>query len=265
MILNAKAFLAVPSQLRKDIPVMQYLYFMRHGETPYNRDGKVQGRTDIPLNEDGIIEAKLAGDFFRDAGICFDLVISSPLQRALKTASIIKQVPEDEIEQDARAIELNFGTAEGGVVPELPQGVLNLFYEPEKYEVPEGGESVDELEARCGDFLADMAQRLRHHPELRHVLIVSHGAALRGFISCVEHTQRKDFWAGNLENCCVYKVAFDGETYSSEDYLHPLKGTDYMVPPWIRASGQAVMIMSGAGGLEETGDEDGAAADEGDA
>ena len=38
-----------------------------------------------------------------------------------------------------------------------------------------------------------------------------------------------------------------------------------MVPPWIRASGQAVMIMSGAGGLEETGDEDGAAAEEGDA
>ena len=55
---------------------MQYLYFIRHGETAYNRSGRVQGRTDIPLSEQGLIQAQLARDFFHKQGIRFDLVIS---------------------------------------------------------------------------------------------------------------------------------------------------------------------------------------------
>ena len=213
---------------------MQHLYFMRHGETPYNRSGRVQGRTDIPLNEDGVTEAGIARDFFMGKGISFDLVMSSPLHRAVATAAIIGQIPEEKVIQDERVIELDFGTSEGSTVNDLPQGVLNLFYEPEKYQIPEGGESIEELQARCSDFLQEMAQKLAADPKLQTVLVISHGAALRGFISCIEHTQRKDFWAGNLENCCVYQTGFDGKDFHTIGYLHPLEGTQYMIPPWKR-------------------------------
>ena len=56
------------------------LYFIRHGETSWNVEGKMQGQTDIPLNENGIRLAKITGEALKD--VPFDFAISSPLKRA---------------------------------------------------------------------------------------------------------------------------------------------------------------------------------------
>ena len=65
------------------------LYIMRHGETDWNKLGKLQGSVDIPLNEFGIDLAEKTRDGFRKEGITFDKVFSSPYVRARKTAEIM--------------------------------------------------------------------------------------------------------------------------------------------------------------------------------
>lgn len=65
------------------------IYIVRHGETDWNVQLKLQGRSDIPLNATGIEQAEQTGENLKKAGISFDKVYSSPLQRAVKTAELI--------------------------------------------------------------------------------------------------------------------------------------------------------------------------------
>ena len=62
--------------------------FLRHGETDWNLEGRTQGRTDIPLNRNGELQAKESGDALKDKEI--DLIITSPLKE-LKTAEIVQE------------------------------------------------------------------------------------------------------------------------------------------------------------------------------
>ena len=87
------------------------LYFIRHGETSWNVEGKMQGQTDIPLNENGIRLAEETAEGLRD--IPFDLCISSPLSRAHETARIILYGKDIPIIKDARIEEMAFGEYEG--------------------------------------------------------------------------------------------------------------------------------------------------------
>ena len=83
------------------------IYFLRHGQTDNNREGRMQGRVDIPLNETGRAQARCAAR--RLKSISFDAVYSSPLGRAVETAQIVTGLPTQEINIEPRAIELGFG------------------------------------------------------------------------------------------------------------------------------------------------------------
>lgn len=87
------------------------LYIIRHGETSWNVMRKIQGATDIPLNENGIRLAKITGEKLAD--VPFDAAISSPLQRAYKTAQLVLGHREIPIETDERIQEISFGDLEG--------------------------------------------------------------------------------------------------------------------------------------------------------
>ncbi len=65
------------------------LYFIRHGETDWNLARRLQGLTDVPLNEKGRLQAKECGDRLRGEGVTFDRVYVSPLVRARETAALI--------------------------------------------------------------------------------------------------------------------------------------------------------------------------------
>ncbi|WP_245330432.1 histidine phosphatase family protein [Bradyrhizobium sp. AS23.2] len=86
-------------------------YGLRHGATDWNREGRFQGRTDNPLNEDGLGQAHAAADVLR--GIRISRIVSSPLVRALKTAEIIGAAVAVPVEVDPGIIEFDFGSFEG--------------------------------------------------------------------------------------------------------------------------------------------------------
>ena len=93
----------------KGIPMK--IYFIRHGETIWNKENKIQGQSDIPLNEYGRELAYITADALKD--IPFDIVYSSPLIRAKETADILVKNRNLEIHTDHRLVEMSFGEGEG--------------------------------------------------------------------------------------------------------------------------------------------------------
>ena len=89
------------------------IYFVRHGETEWNREGRFQGREDIPLNDSGVAQAHRPAEFFKNRNI--SRIITSPLMRARETAGIIADahvVPVDII-PDERLTERDLGELSG--------------------------------------------------------------------------------------------------------------------------------------------------------
>ena len=72
-----------------------YIYIMRHGETAWNKAGKIQGSSDIALTDLGRELAVLSGEGFRRDGIFFDRIYTSPLSRAAETAAIVAEKAGD--------------------------------------------------------------------------------------------------------------------------------------------------------------------------
>lgn len=175
------------------------LYIIRHGKTDWNVEYRLQGRTDIPLNEEGRKMAREAAKKY--AGIHFDVCYSSPLVRAMETAQILLENRDVPIIPDSRLLEMCFGEAEGtkDCFNHPERGIYKFFKDPENYVTVEGAESFDELFARTGDFLRSVVKKDLEAG--KDVLIVGHGAMNNSIVSQVRGIPLKDFWTTAIPNC----------------------------------------------------------------
>ncbi len=98
------------------IPLRRF-YFLRHGQTDWNREGRYQGVTDVPLNATGVLQAREAAAAL--AGVQIDMIVASPLIRALKTAAIVSETVGAPMHIDSGLRERNFGSFDGHVVREM--------------------------------------------------------------------------------------------------------------------------------------------------
>ncbi len=87
------------------------LVLVRHGETAWNVEGRIQGHLDVPLNETGLAQAAAVGKRFRSER--FDAIYSSDLIRAFRTASPVVANPEVDIIRDPRLRERHLGVLQG--------------------------------------------------------------------------------------------------------------------------------------------------------
>ena len=131
------------------------LFTVRHGLTELNRDKRVGGRYDVPLIEEGRRQAREANGSFD--GTHFDVVISSPLSRALETAEIIAGVRREEIVVEDGCTERSFGEMEGltpaQVKERLPQVRYVRIGHVDYSLNPPGGETFEQLHERARRFL----------------------------------------------------------------------------------------------------------------
>ena len=182
------------------------LYIMRHGKTDWNALRKIQGRTDIPLNDEGRRMAQDAAKEYAD--VHFDICYCSPLIRAKETAEILLKDRDVPIVFDDRLKEMCFGIYEGiensFQIPDCPVNVL--FWNPEKYTVPvEGGESMDEILGRTKAFLDEVIE-----PGLKEgkdILIVAHGATNSALTCQFKNRPVSEFWAEGIPNCKLLQLA----------------------------------------------------------
>jgi probable phosphoglycerate mutase len=154
------------------------IYLVRHGETEWNVERRMQGRLESSLTALGRQQAArmaelLAGLVERDGGGPWRL-ISSPLGRARDTAEVIADRLGTALELDDRLTEVAFGDWEGRLRDEVSPQHPEIFSTREWLVSAPGGESFDEVQARVADFLADLPPE----PE-RRVIAVSHGVAGR--------------------------------------------------------------------------------------
>lgn len=181
------------------------LYIMRHGKTEWNAKHKLQGRTDIPLSDEGRTMAENARNEYRN--IHFDVCYCSPLVRAMETAEILLKDRNIPIIADDRLVEMSFGVYEGqtNCIDIEGSGIQTLFRQPEKYVVPvEGGESLDELYSRTGVFIREVVE-----PQLKEnkdILIVGHGAMNSSIICQINNIPVEKFWSTGIENCKLIKL-----------------------------------------------------------
>jgi len=146
----------------------QPFYFLRHGQTDWNLQGRLQGHTDIPLNETGLAQARAAADMLAHKSI--GIIVSSPLVRALKTAAIVSERIDRPIYIDSQLKERSFGAFEGQIIADLkrslglePQQRLTAYLPADAEQWPDTGARA---RAAFGNSLAKFAWR--------NVLFVAH-------------------------------------------------------------------------------------------
>lgn len=212
------------------------LFILRHGTTDWNARRRIQGSTDIPLDEKGEEIARMTGEALLRQGVRFDTVFSSPLIRAVRTAELVS--PGSVIHTDPRLRELRFGPFEGRSVPELTQEEhcpFRYFHShPEKYdeavlpletnEPEKGYESLSSLLHRAGDFMKSVIEPLAAKaPEETCVLISGHGALNRALIMYIHgSTDMKGFWGRGLQSNCGFCI-LDVSAGSSGDVLYSVR------------------------------------------
>jgi probable phosphoglycerate mutase len=173
------------------------LLLARHGETDWNRQLRIQGSSDIALNQLGHEQARaLAAEL---ADVELDAIYSSDLVRARETADAVAATHGLDVRLDARLRERSFGSWEGlsrEDIAALPEGSRH------------DGETDEEVRARV---LAAIEEIARAHPG-QQVLVVSHGGALN---TLWHHALgvRVERW----ENCAVYKLAVRDDGFAEID------------------------------------------------
>ncbi len=183
---------------------MLELYLIRHGQSTSNRDGYIQGQSDVSLSETGIRQSELLQRRLKT--LQFDHVYSSDLIRASHTAQIA--LPEKSASPDPRLREIHLGILEGRVFADLSAEEKNMLEahhgEDWEFRVPEGESYVD-LENRSREFLSGL-------PEEGKVLAFTHGGFIIASIySIIGRPPKRDFesaktWGMRLENTSITRI-----------------------------------------------------------
>jgi broad specificity phosphatase PhoE/uncharacterized membrane protein YbaN (DUF454 family) len=182
----------IKTALRNESEKVMKIYLTRHGETKWNKEGKMQGWKDSALTEKGIENAKRLGDNLKH--INFHCIYCSPLGRALDTAKYIRGDKDAEIIINEDLREMGFGIWEGmehQKVEELyPIQRSNFWDKPHLYE-PVDGESFEELFSRVKKALHEII----NNASGENILVVSHTVVIKAIYAIVKNYELEDFWS----------------------------------------------------------------------
>ena len=185
------------------------IYIIRHGETRKNKEKLLQGRSNDPLNEAGIRQTEEAREFFKDRGIHFSKVYTSPLVRAVRTAQIIAGDSVGVITDD-RLLEMDYGPYEGtSLEPPAPE-VLYFFMDFVNHPAPDGMESLESVTGRLGDFLEEIREEATGGGD---ILISTHAIAMKGALEYLTPDSGGSYWAKYIGNCGIYQIGIRDGAY----------------------------------------------------
>ena len=184
------------------------VYFVRHGETATNREKRLQGRSNAPLNKHGEQQAEQARAFFAARGIRFHDVYSSPLKRAEQTARIIAGETA-EIRKDDRLLEMDYGPYEGVRLTNPPIELIRFFGDFVHNPAPDGMESLADVTRRLGGFIEWLKGTAQGN-----VLVVTHAVAMKGALEYLTPESHGAYWPKYIGTCSVYHTELTGNGFT---------------------------------------------------
>lgn len=183
---------------------MKTIFLVRHGQTLFNQQHKIQGFCDSPLTDLGIQQAKVARSYLEKNGITFQAAFTSTSERAVDTLELLTDQP---YERRKNLREWNFGSYEGEgehLNPPLP---YNDFF------VQFGGEAQTEVAARINHEITEIAEQ--HEGP---ILIVTHGGAMANFYRQWEaHSPLRR--TGPIQNCSFFRYEYEAGTFRLEEII----------------------------------------------
>jgi broad specificity phosphatase PhoE len=191
------------------------LYLARHGETEWNRIGRWQGATDIPLSDVGRAQARLLADRLRDRRIA--RVHASQLSRALETAQIIAaRLGAPAPTADPRLRERGYGAFEGLTREECAERFPGIWeqYLADRRAVPPGAEPQAEVAERIVAAMTEIAAEVEGQSEPGATLVISHGGVIRSFIHATTGVVPPP-----LENVALFRLHFEGGAFVAAEQV----------------------------------------------
>jgi broad specificity phosphatase PhoE len=192
---------------------MPVLYYVRHGETDFNAEGRLQGRRDTELNARGRQQAKECGEllrdlFARDRRQSADFAyVASPLKRARETMEILRATLGLDLRSyatDDRLMEISYGEWEGLTLPEIEVRYPRTLEERERDKwdfAPPGGESYRDLTKRINDWYTGLT---------RDSVVAAHGGGVRALMALFKVMPKEEATHARIAQGVVYVFA-DGK------------------------------------------------------
>lgn len=177
------------------------IYSTRHGQTDYNKKDWILGVTDLELNETGTEQAHSLAEKVVEMGNV-DIIIASPMKRALKTAQIVAEASGIEVVTDERLREWDYGSYEG-----MHRSADGFAQNKRDFGVKMGGsgESLLQLAHRVYSALDDIIERYKE----KTVLIVSHGGICRVIETYFNNMTTEQFSNWFMGNCQLIEYNTD--------------------------------------------------------
>ena len=192
---------------------MTKIFLIRHGETEWNRVGKLQGISDIRLSPEGLRQAQLLAEHTPFHAV--DAIYSSDLVRAVMTARILADKFDLPIIKERGLRETSFGDWEGRFLKDLakenPNGFEHFFTNPDKVKPP-NGETFLQSQARIMNALDEIIA----DNEDRNIIVVTHGAAIRLIFCAVLYIPIRRMWVINQNNMALNIIIADEGNFSVE-------------------------------------------------
>ena len=170
---------------------MTSIYLVRHGQTAWNKEEIFRGRTDVRLDERGLRQAELVGQYFR--GVEIHGVFSSPLSRAWQTAEKVAEFHNLKVHPLQGILDMSFGNWEGRPHQEIRESDSKTYRQwvetPHLVRLP-GGESLDDVRMRA---MSAMEEVIRNHPG-KTLVLVTHRVVNKVLICSILGLDNSHFW-----------------------------------------------------------------------
>jgi phosphoserine phosphatase len=178
-------------QRGKEFNIMTSIYLVRHGQTAWNKEEIFRGRTDVPLDETGLRQAELAGEYFK--GLEIHGIYSSPLSRAWETAQKIAPFHHLNVQPLQGILDMSFGKWEGQSHQDIQKKDREIYRqwreEPHLVRLP-GGEGLNDVRVRA---MAALEEVIRNHPG-KTLVLISHRVVNKVLICGILGLDNSHFW-----------------------------------------------------------------------
>jgi len=204
---------------------MTAIILARHGETDWNAGEIFRGRVDVPLNDNGLRQAGLLGKYL--SGEKIDIIYSSPLQRAVKTAQAVAARRRLTVSVVENLNDVDCGDWQGLLVREVKEKFPELYQDyldtPEQVRFP-GGETLEEVRSRVMPFVEDAVMRCGEGT----IVLVSHRVVHKVLICALLGLGNSSFWNFRLDTGGITRFEFNGDrvviiSHNDNSYLRPVR------------------------------------------